>query len=288
MLESLQLRIGDKLNISFQLKNILNSGKMLEKFTDDESRSEDVPPAPPLSADLLGPLINDTLRKYNIDYNLTDDDVKRITELANTPLNFTVEVQQKVKPEGAWASILHNVIIVDQKTAEAMTDKLLLQIIEKILDNIDNVPMWLLPYKYLGLQPKLSPYIARAMQSYAPIVAVSFNQRSGYYRPHEQSLNKEVVTLLEQIPPNIEVLALQPLYNMSLPIKYFFDSILQIFSFIAVLLYINVMRIILKQVYDEKEIEIGVWRTLGIGGVKIHGMNTELSRLPLRMNSNGS
>lgn len=50
------------------------------------------------------------------------------------------------------------------------------------------------------------------------------------------------------------MLALSPLYNLSLSIKYFFDSILQIFTFIAVLLYINVMRIILKQVYDEKEI----------------------------------
>lgn len=46
------------------------------------------------------------------------------------------------------------------------------------------------------------------------------------------------------------MLPLKPLYDMSLAIKYFFDSILQIFSFIAVLLYINVMRIILKQVYD--------------------------------------
>jgi antibiotic biosynthesis monooxygenase (ABM) superfamily enzyme len=58
--------------------------------------------------------------------------------------------------------------------------------------------------------------------------------------------------LLEETPSNIEVLSLSPLYSMSLAIKYFFDSILQIFSFIAVLLYVNVMRIILKQVYDEK------------------------------------
>jgi len=59
--------------------------------------------------------------------------VKKITELANTPLNYTVQVQQKIKPEGAWASVLHNVIIVDQKTAKAMADKLLKQIIEKVL-----------------------------------------------------------------------------------------------------------------------------------------------------------
>jgi len=42
-------------------------------------------------------------------------------------------VRQKIKPEGAWASVLHNVIIVDQKTAEAMADKLLKQLIEKVV-----------------------------------------------------------------------------------------------------------------------------------------------------------
>ena len=100
------------------------------------------------------------MKKYNIDYNLTDDDVEKIAEFANTPMNFTVDVQQKVKPEGAWASVLHNVIIVDQKTAEAMVEKLLKQLINILMDSIDKVPVWLLPYKYLGLQPRLSPYIA--------------------------------------------------------------------------------------------------------------------------------
>lgn len=28
------------------------------------------------------------------------------------------------------------------------------------------------------------------------------------------------------------------------------------------------MRLILQQVYEEKEIEVGIWRTLGAGGVK--------------------
>lgn len=28
------------------------------------------------------------------------------------------------------------------------------------------------------------------------------------------------------------------------------------------------MRLILKQIYEEKEIEVGIWRTLGAGGVK--------------------
>ena len=28
------------------------------------------------------------------------------------------------------------------------------------------------------------------------------------------------------------------------------------------------MRLILKQVYEEKEVEVGIWRTLGAGGVK--------------------
>ena len=51
---------------------------------------------------------------------------------------------------------------------------------------------------------------------------------------------------------NIEVLPINTFYELSLGIKYFFDSIIQIFTFISILLYVNVMRIILKQVYDEK------------------------------------
>lgn len=105
---------------------------------------------------------------------MTDDDVKKITELANTPLNYTLEVRQKIRPEGAWASVLHNVIVVDQRTAEAMVDKLAKQLLDKFIDSLDSIPTWLIPYKYLGLKPKLSPYITTGMQKYAPIVAVSF------------------------------------------------------------------------------------------------------------------
>jgi hypothetical protein len=28
------------------------------------------------------------------------------------------------------------------------------------------------------------------------------------------------------------------------------------------------MSLIMKQIYEEKEIEVGIWRTLGAGGVK--------------------
>lgn len=51
-------------------------------------------------------------------------------------------------------------------------------------------------------------------------------------------------------------------------IRFFFKSVIQIFTFICLVIFFNTMRLILKQVYEEKEIEVGIWRTLGAGGVK--------------------
>jgi hypothetical protein len=35
------------------------------------------------------------------------------------------------------------------------------------------------------------------------------------------------------------------------------------------------MTLILKQVYEEKEVEVGIWRTLGAGGLAVKKANTD-------------
>jgi hypothetical protein len=60
-----------------------------------------------------------------------------------------------------------------------------------------------------------------------------------------------------------------PFYNDMEGIRFFFKSVIQIFSFICAVIYFYIMRLILRSVYEEKEIEVGIWRTLGAGGVKL-------------------
>jgi hypothetical protein len=52
-----------------------------------------------------------------------------------------------------------------------------------------------------------------------------------------------------------------------LAIKYFFDSVIQIFEFVTCIIYFYTMTLIMKQIYEEKEVEVGIWRTLGAGAV---------------------
>ncbi len=74
---------------------------------------------------------------------------------------------------------------------------------------------------------------------------------------------------LELSPEQVEVIAKYPIYHSFLGIKYFFQSVVEIFIFISILLFFSTMSLMLKQIYEEKEIEVGIWRTLGAGGVRI-------------------
>jgi hypothetical protein len=46
------------------------------------------------------------------------------------------------------------------------------------------------------------------------------------------------------------------------------------------------MTLIMKQVYEEKEIEVGIWRTLGAGGVRIDASSTT-NKTDMSENING-
>lgn len=127
-----------------------------------ESSDEFVPVTPPLSPEMLKPILQDMLDNYKIGYNISDEDVTKISETINQPYNYTLEVAQKIKPEGAWASVLHNVMVVDQSTIEIMVENILQQVLKEVIQqaNSNDLPFWVLPYTKFGLKPKLAPYIS--------------------------------------------------------------------------------------------------------------------------------
>lgn len=73
---------------------------------------------------------------------------------------------------------------------------------------------------------------------------------------------------MENSPGQFQVVSVYPFFQDLDNIRFFFKSVIQIFIFICLVIFFNTMRLILKQVYEEKEIEVGIWRTLGAGGVK--------------------
>ncbi len=73
---------------------------------------------------------------------------------------------------------------------------------------------------------------------------------------------------LESTPGDIQVVSIYPFFQDLDNIRYFFKSVIQIFTFVCAVIFFNTMKLILKQVYEEKEIEVGIWRTLGAGGVR--------------------
>jgi hypothetical protein len=88
----------------------------------------------------------------------------------------------------------------------------------------------------------------------------------------------------------MEVIVIYPFFQQSLAIKYFFDSVIQIFEFVTCIIYFYTMTLIMKQIYEEKEIEVGIWRTLGAGGVsqrKVPPIEVELADEYLKSRSSG-
>ena len=47
--------------------------------------------------------------------------------------------------------------------------------------------------------------------------------------------------MLEQTPTNMEVIVIYPFFQQSLAIKYFFDSVIQIFEFVTCIIYFYTM-----------------------------------------------
>jgi len=50
------------------------------------------------------------------------------------------------------------------------------------------------------------------------------------------------------------MVSIYPFYEDLQGIRYFFKSVLQIFTFICAVIYFYILRLILKQIYEEKEI----------------------------------
>ena len=66
----------------------------------------------------------------------------------------------------------------------------------------------------------------------------------------------------------MQVISTYPFYYELQNIRFFFKSVIQIFTFVCALIFFYTIRLIFQQIYEEKSIEVGIWRTLGAGGVK--------------------
>ena len=99
------------------------------------------------------------------------------------------------------------------------------------------------------------------------MMVAAYDHRELVYHP--QKLQEALMyQAMENSPPDYEIISVYPLYQQLNGIRYFFKSVIQIFTFICAVIFFHTMRLILQQVYEEKEIEVGIWRTLGAGGVK--------------------
>ena len=105
------------------------------------------------------------------------------------------------------------------------------------------------------------------LRSYPLLVVSNFKSRELVYHPNKKRLN-EYLTTMENTPGEYQVISVYPFYKDLEGIRFFFKSVIQIFTFICAVIYFYIMRLIFKQIYEEKEIVVGIWRTLGAGGVK--------------------
>ena len=85
------------------------------------------------------------------------------------------------------------------------------------------------------------------------LVISTFHNRELIYHPDKPYYNK-MTTSLEETPSNVQVISTYPLFHNLEGIRFFFKAVIQIFTFITVVIYFYIMTLILKQVYEEKEI----------------------------------
>jgi hypothetical protein len=57
---------------------------------------------------------------------------------------------------------------------------------------------------------------------------------------------------MESTPGNYQLISIYPFYKDLEGIRYFFKSVIQIFTFTSSVLYFYIMTLIMKQVYEEK------------------------------------
>lgn len=192
-------------------------------------------------------------------------------------MNAKYKVKKTYYPSGIYPSAISNVILMEvegfismlaQWAAHTITD-----VNEQTKDIADS-----LPPQYLALWPRNTLQVQSAVMMFKSQLKIFFrnfslmavcrlNDREQVYQPHSSDKYIQFAALLEDTPPNMEVIVIYPFFAESLAIKYFFDSVIQIFEFVTCIIYFYTMNLIMKQIYEEKEVEVGIWRTLGAGAV---------------------
>jgi hypothetical protein len=100
------------------------------------------------------------------------------------------------------------------------------------------------------------------------MVVSTFQEREIVYHPDGKGIGG-LLDAMQTAPGDFQVISIYPFYKDLEGIRFFFKSVIQIFSFICAVIYFYIMTLIFRQIYEEKEIEVGIWRTLGAGGVSL-------------------
>jgi hypothetical protein len=143
---------------------------------------------------------------------------------------------------------------------------------------------WNIASRSTAYDSQAETQLAGMLQEYCVVAVSLFESRELLYHP-KQPLMDKFTKALEKGPESVEVVALYPFYQQSLNIKYFFGSVIQIFEVVTCVIYFFTMSLIMKQIYEDKEIEVGIWRTLGAGGVKQSIPNSHNFASPLSQNN---
>jgi len=85
------------------------------------------------------------------------------------------------------------------------------------------------------------------------MMVASYNNRQLIYHPSKYETNR-MFTAMESSPGDFTVVSTYPFYEDLANVRFFFKSVIQIFTFVCGVIFFYTMRLILKQIYEEKEI----------------------------------
>ena len=227
------------------------------------------------------------IKQQGASFNLTvsEEDIQKLVEYVyNLEFKMAYTIKYQYQNSGLISSALSNVVLMEfdglsrlltEFAAEALLDSqpledIVFQQLEQSGLDHSQVQMaktyWALGKASGTLRGGLEGVIRGGIEENPLMMVASYRHRELIYHP-SGSQREAMYAALESCPSDFQVVSTFPFYEQLANIRYFFKSVIQIFTFVCAVVFFYTMRLILKQVYEEKEIEVGIWRTLGAGGV---------------------
>ena len=97
----------------------------------------------------------------------------------------------------------------------------------------------------------LSDYIREGVEENPLMMVASYNHRELIYHPLQYETDG-MFAAMESSPGSFTVVSTYPFYEDLSNVRFFFKSVIQIFTFVCGVIFFYTMRLILKQIYEEK------------------------------------